>query len=74
MRNKPTNEHYTVFAEICVANLPESRKQARISLVCLLQSLPKNHPKRDDVSKLLHHIEQFDRAQLEFCLNKEDAR
>lgn len=66
MKSKPTSEHFAVFANHVVRSLPDSLRERKVILTCLLSSLPKDHDMRSEVVTLLQHLRAHDAAQLKF--------
>lgn len=66
MVNKPTTEDFSVFADVCISQLPDSIAQRKTCLECLLASLPKRHPRIHEVATIYAHLAAHERAQQEF--------
>ncbi len=71
--SNPGEKDFTIFANHCVAKLPDSLEQRKIFLNCLLAGLPKKHSSRIGVAELLHHLLAHEQAQKEFCFNNKEA-
>jgi len=64
--NKPTDAEFEVFADECVANLPDGLTRRQICLKCLLASLPRRHSRIQEVAKLLYQLDSHQQSQAEF--------
>ena len=60
---KPSPEPYDWFADFCVGRLPDSFRNRKIVLLCLLKALPKNHPRRPHVSEMLQLLRAHENAR-----------
>lgn len=66
MSIKPTKENFTVFADQCVATLPDSLSKRKACLECLLVSLPNGHPRKHEIAVIYAHLTAHERSQQEF--------
>jgi hypothetical protein len=58
--------HLDHFVARFMVNLPDSMAARKEDLVTLVQLLPKSYPRRNDLIRIIEHINAHERAQMNF--------
>ena len=61
MNSKLTPEHWGQFTAHTLHHLPDSIRDRKVVLHCLIDALPHDHPQRDAVIEVLHHAVAHER-------------